>query len=97
MSFFKITLQRSAIGLPQRTRDVLAALGLRKRHQVVVHEVNPSIAGLLFSAKELVQVTEVSTNREETLAKVKAARRPAPGFTVVARRQEQPQDAPESA
>ncbi|CAK7228687.1 39S ribosomal protein L33, mitochondrial [Sporothrix bragantina] len=82
MSFFQITLHRSAIGLPQRTRDALAALGLRRRNQTVVHAVSQSTAGLIFSVKELVKVKEVSEGREETLAKLKAARRPDPGFVV---------------
>ena len=30
MAFFRITLHRSAIGLPERTRGALAALGLRR-------------------------------------------------------------------
>ncbi|KAK9416219.1 hypothetical protein SUNI508_01636 [Seiridium unicorne] len=45
MSFFRITLHRSAIGLPERTRGVLAALGLRKRTQTVFHPVSPQFAG----------------------------------------------------
>ncbi|ERS99262.1 50S ribosomal protein L30 [Sporothrix schenckii 1099-18] len=82
MSFFQVTLNRSAIGLPQRTRDALAALGLRRRNQTVVHAVSPSSAGMIFSVKELVKVKEVSEGREATLAKLKAARRPDPGFVV---------------
>jgi hypothetical protein len=31
MSYFRITLIRSAIGLPRRSTDVLKALGLKKR------------------------------------------------------------------
>lgn len=82
MSFFQITLHRSAIGLPQRTRDVLAALGLRRRNQTVVHAVSPSVAGLVFRVKELVRVAEVAEGRAETLAKLKEARRPDPGYVV---------------
>lgn len=82
MAFFQVTLTRSAIGLPQRTRDVLQVLGLRRRHQTVVHAVSPSSAGLIFAVKELVKVKEVSENRETTMAKLKEARRPDPGFVV---------------
>ncbi|TGJ87273.1 hypothetical protein E0Z10_g1433 [Xylaria hypoxylon] len=46
MSYFRITLHRSAIGLPKRTRGVLAALGLRKRSQTVFH---PEVAQALTS------------------------------------------------
>ncbi|KAL1896845.1 39S ribosomal protein L33, mitochondrial [Sporothrix stenoceras] len=82
MSFFQITLTRSAIGLPQRTRDVLHTLGLRRRHQTVVQAVSPSSAGMIFAVKELVSVKEVTEGREATLAKLKEARRPDPGFVV---------------
>lgn len=82
MSFFQVTLTRSAIGLPQRTRDALAALGLKRRNQTVVHTVSPSSAGLIFSVKELVKVKEVSEGREATMAKIKEARRPDPGFVI---------------
>ncbi len=88
MSFFRITLHRSAIGLPQRTRDVLAALGLRRRNQTVVHAVSPSIAGLVFRVKELVRVAEVEDGREATLANIRAARRPDPGYVVTRRHQD---------
>ncbi|KAK3955518.1 hypothetical protein QBC32DRAFT_34418 [Pseudoneurospora amorphoporcata] len=59
MSFFRITLHRSAIGLPKRTNGVLAALGLRRRNQTVFHPVEPQFAGMLMKVKELVKVEEV--------------------------------------
>ena len=40
MAFFKITLIRSAIGLPKQTAGVLQALGLRKRMRTVFHPVS---------------------------------------------------------
>ncbi|CAK7242733.1 MAG: 39S ribosomal protein L33, mitochondrial [Sporothrix thermara] len=102
MSFFQITLHRSAIGLPQRTRDALAALGLRRRNQTVVHAVSQSTAGLIFSVKELVKVKEVTEGREATMAKLKAARRPDPGFVVARKyhelsKQQTSQEQPESS
>lgn len=80
MSYFRITLHRSAIGLPQRTHGVLAALGLRKRGRTVFHEVGPRAAGMILRVKELVRVEEV----ERPLSKVelKEERRPDPGFYV---------------
>ncbi|KAG7132314.1 54S ribosomal protein L33 like [Verticillium longisporum] len=80
MSFFRITLHRSAIGLPKRTRGVLAALGLRRRMQTVFHPVTPDFAGMVFKVKELVRVEEV----DQALSKkeVKAERTPARGFWV---------------
>lgn len=78
MSFFRITLLRSSIGLPERTRGVLAALGLRRRTQTVFHPVSPQFAGMILKVKELVRVEEV----EAALSKeqVKAERTPEKGF-----------------
>ncbi|RDA84012.1 hypothetical protein CP532_2919 [Ophiocordyceps camponoti-leonardi (nom. inval.)] len=56
MSFFRITLNRSAIGLPARTRGALSALGLRRRTQTVFRPVNVSVAGMLMRVKELTAV-----------------------------------------
>ncbi|ODA82080.1 hypothetical protein RJ55_00585 [Drechmeria coniospora] len=80
MSFFRITLHRSAIGLPERTRGVLAALGLRRRMQTVFHPVEPQIAGMILKVKELVRVHEVQ--RRLTKHEVKAERTPESGFYV---------------
>lgn len=81
MSFFRITLHRSAIGLPKRTQGVLAALGLRRRSQVVFHPVEAQFAGMIMKVKELVRVEEVdkALNKRE----VSAARRPERGFEVL--------------
>ncbi|KJZ80242.1 hypothetical protein HIM_00092 [Hirsutella minnesotensis 3608] len=80
MSFFRITLHRSAIGLPERTRGVLAALGLRRRMQTVFHPVHPQFAGMIMAVKELVRVEEVA--QRQTPQQVKAARTPPKGFYV---------------
>lgn len=80
MSFFRITLHRSAIGLPERTRGVLAALGLRRRSQTVFHPVHPQFAGMIMKVKELVRVEEV--DRALSKAEVKDERRPEPGFYI---------------
>ena len=73
-SYFRITLQRSSIGLPTRTQGVLAALGLHRRCQTVFHPVEPQFAGMIMKVKELVQVEEV--DRALTPAEMKAARTP---------------------
>jgi ribosomal protein L30 len=78
MSFFRVTLHRSAIGLPKRTRGVLAALGLRRRCQIVFHRVSPDSAGMIFRVKELVRVEEVPDALSK--AEVKAERTPDRGF-----------------
>ncbi|KAI5864435.1 hypothetical protein GGS23DRAFT_564372 [Durotheca rogersii] len=78
MSFFRITLHRSAIGMPRRTRGVLASLGLRKRQQTVFHPVSPEFAGKIMRVKELVRVAEV--DRALSPAELRAERAPEPGF-----------------
>jgi large subunit ribosomal protein L30 len=83
MSWFRITLHRSAIGLPERTRGVLAALGLRKRSNVVFHPVSAQFAGMILKVKELVKVEEV--DRPLTGAEIKAERTPEPGFWLESR------------
>ncbi|MCJ1288626.1 hypothetical protein MMC34_000154 [Xylographa carneopallida] len=80
MTFFKITLIRSSIGLPKRTQGVLAALGLRKRMKTVFHPVNPGTAGQIMKVKELVAVSEVE--KALTQAEMKDIRRPDPGYYV---------------
>lgn len=79
-AFFRITLRRSAIGLPERTRGVLAALGLRRRMQTVFHPVSPQFAGMILKVKELVEVEETETAL--TTRELRDARKPDPGFWV---------------
>lgn len=80
MPFFKITLIRSAIGLPKKTSGVLQALGLRKRMATVFHPVSPQVAGQIMAVKELVAVSEVE--KALTKADLKAARKPNPGYYI---------------
>lgn len=78
MSYFRITLMRSGIGLPKRTQGVLKALGLRQRMKTVFYPVTPEIAGQIMRVKELVAVREV--DRALTKEELKAERKPDPGF-----------------
>jgi large subunit ribosomal protein L30 len=80
MPYFRITLLRSAIGLPAKSTGVLKALGLRKRMTTVYHPVSQDVTGQIMRVKELVDVAEVETSltREE----MRALRRPAPGFYI---------------
>ncbi|CAM1504020.1 Fc.00g016110.m01.CDS01 [Cosmosporella sp. VM-42] len=80
MSYFRITLHRSAIGLPERTRGVLAALGLRRRMQTVFHPVHPQFAGMILKVKELVRVQEV--DKPLSKQQVKAERTPDKGYFI---------------
>lgn len=80
MSFFRITLHRSAIGLTERTRGVLAALGLRRRAQTVFHPVSPQFGGMILKVKELVRVEEVE--KPMSRRELKQARTPDAGFYI---------------
>ncbi|OLL24797.1 54S ribosomal protein L33, mitochondrial [Neolecta irregularis DAH-3] len=79
--FFKVTLIRSAIGLPKKTtRRVLESLGLRKRMQTVCYPVNQQTVGMILKVKELVRVEEVS--KAVSPAEAKRLRKPPAGFYV---------------
>lgn len=80
MSYFRITLVRSAIGLPRRSTDVLKALGLKKRMATVFHPVSQSVAGQIMRVKELVEVREV--DKALTKEEVHLERKPDPGYYV---------------
>ena len=80
MSYFKVTLIRSSIGLPGKIQGVLAALGLRKRMQTVFHPVSTDVAGQIMKVKELVAVSEV--DRALTKQEMKESRRPDPGYYI---------------
>lgn len=82
-NYFRITLLRSAIGLPTKIEGVLKALGLRKRLATVYHPVSQTTAGQIFAVKELVEVQEVkqALSRKE----MKDLRRPETGFYVESR------------
>lgn len=56
---FRVTLRRSAIGLPEHSNRVLQSLGLRRRMQSVYHEQSPTIAGMILAVKEIIHVENV--------------------------------------
>lgn len=80
MSFFRITLTRSAIGLPKKYSGTLRALGLTKRMKTVYLPVNHEIAGQIFQVKELVDVQEVENRISNKV--LKELRKPEPGFYI---------------
>ncbi|BCS20634.1 mitochondrial 54S ribosomal protein uL30m [Aspergillus puulaauensis] len=80
MSYFRVTLVRSAIGLPRRTTDVLKALGLKKRMATVFHPVSQSTVGQIMKVKELVEVQEVE--KRMTKQEMHLERKPDPGYYV---------------
>ncbi len=49
---------RSGIGHPARLRRTLRSIGLRHHQDVVVVTDTPSIRGMLFQVRHLVQVTQ---------------------------------------
>lgn len=80
MTYFRITLMRSAIGLPARTNMVLHALGLKKRMATVFYPVSLDVAGQIMKVKELVSVQEV--DEPLTKAQVHMQRKPDPGYYI---------------
>lgn len=50
---------RSGIGRPQKQRRTLAALGIRRHQQTVVHEDTPEIRGMVAQIPHLVSVREI--------------------------------------
>jgi large subunit ribosomal protein L30 len=60
MKKIKVTQIRSGIGRPERQKQTLKALGLRKiRHSVEV-EATPQILGMVAKVRHLVTVEELS-------------------------------------
>ena len=55
-----ITWKKSAIGFPRDQRGTIAGLGLRRLHQTVQHDDNPSIRGMVNKVRHLVQVEPVA-------------------------------------
>lgn len=50
---------RSAIGRTKRQKDTIAALGFRRIGEVIEHEDNPAIRGMIRKVGHLVEVREV--------------------------------------
>ncbi|EEA20187.1 39S ribosomal protein L33, mitochondrial [Talaromyces marneffei ATCC 18224] len=86
MTYFRITLMRSAIGLPLRQNMVLHALGLKKRMATVFYPVTRDVAGQIMKVKELVDVQEV--DEPLTKAQVHLRRKPDPGYYIETRAEE---------
>jgi large subunit ribosomal protein L30 len=55
----KVTQLRSTVGKPQRQRDTVRALGLRRIRHSVVKDDRPEIRGMLARVSHLVAVEEV--------------------------------------
>ena len=59
MKKLRIEQIRSAIDRPLRQKRTLKALGIRKMHQVVIHEDVPVIRGMVNSISHLLKVEEI--------------------------------------
>lgn len=59
MAKLKVTLIHSANGHSPDQRATIRGLGLRKRHQTVEVEDNPSFRGMVESVEHLVEVERV--------------------------------------
>ncbi len=58
MAKIKVKQIKSKIGYPEDQKRTLAALGLRKMQQVVEHDDNAVIRGMIEKVKHLVSVVE---------------------------------------
>lgn len=58
MAKIRVKQVRSQIKCPQSQKLVLQSLGLRKLGQVVEHDSNPAILGMVNKVKHLVSVEE---------------------------------------
>ena len=54
----KIKQVRSAIGRKPDQKLTIRALGIRRLHQVVVHNDSPQIRGMIYKVKHLLSVEE---------------------------------------
>lgn len=56
----RVTWVKSAIGRAGDQRRTIAALGLRRLHQTVVHRDTPALRGMVAAVRHLVEVEEAS-------------------------------------
>jgi len=59
MKKIRVTLVRSPAGRLPEQRATVKALGLRRLHHSVEHEVNPALVGMVKAVSHLVVVEEV--------------------------------------
>jgi large subunit ribosomal protein L30 len=59
MAKIRVTQIKSKIGMPERQKRILAALGIKKMHQTVEHEANPQIMGMVTKVQHLVKVENI--------------------------------------
>ena len=59
MNKLKVTQIRSGIGKPERQKQTLKALGIRRMHQTVEVTPTPQILGMIQKVRHLVEVEEI--------------------------------------
>ena len=59
MAKVKITQVRSIIDRPQRQKDTIKALGLRKMNHSVEIELNPQLQGMINKVSHLLKVEQL--------------------------------------
>jgi ribosomal protein L30 len=82
---FRITLRRSAIGLPKASKRTLEALGIHRRGATVFQKHSPEAAGKILRVKELVQVDNVPANEVKTKQEMRQDRKAVRGYSVIER------------
>lgn len=65
MSKLKVELVRGFSGNTERQRRTARGLGLKKRHQTVIVDDNPSMRGMIDKIAHMVRVEEVDQDDEE--------------------------------
>ncbi|MGC8473316.1 MAG: 50S ribosomal protein L30 [Candidatus Dormibacteria bacterium] len=65
----RVTWTKSAIGYAANQKRTIAALGLRRLHQVVEHPDTPSVRGMVATVRHLVTVEELVAAAETEEAK----------------------------
>jgi len=59
MKKIRITQTRSKIGMPQRQKLTLEALGLKRMHHTIEKEATPQILGMCRKVEHLIKVEEI--------------------------------------
>lgn len=64
----RVTYRKSAIGYAHDQKATVAALGLRRLHQTVVHADTPAVRGMVQKVRHLVSVDGVPADSPEFAA-----------------------------
>ena len=64
MAQLRIRWKKSTIGYPERQRETIRSLGLRRLNAVVVLEDTPTVRGMAHAVRHLVEMTEVPVGEQ---------------------------------